>query len=247
MFESYIYDFDIRKIVHGKLHINQNEITFSKPCIGYLLKGRGEFLWQGKKYTAEKGDLIYIAAGTRYRSLWMGEESVEWYSLSFSFVLPSAYSGYKFQILRDYPTELFDKMYNTFSDSKLKSVGYLYFLLDDIYSKLTVTHTCAKRTMLSKAIKYIEENYTEKIKISELARMCSCSESYFYNSFKEVIGVSPITYKNNIAVQQAIRYLDETMMSVEEISNMLGFSSPNYFRKIFISIIGKTPTELRKK
>ena len=41
-------------------------ISFSNPCIGYLLHGTAEFWLNGQSYTAHEGDLIYIAAETEY-------------------------------------------------------------------------------------------------------------------------------------------------------------------------------------
>ena len=247
MFESCVSDYCIVKPCYPKMHINQSELIFNRPCIGYVLKGQGEFLWRGKKYTANKGDLIYIAKGTVYRSMWTGQDEVEWYSVSFAYALPSAYSSYKFQILRNYPGELLNKMYETYETSKFQSISYFYLLLEDLFKKMTPTLVCAKRTVIAKALNYIEQNYTKKITIEELAKMCGCSESYFFNAFKEVLGVSPIAYKHNLLVQQAIKYLAETNLSIDEISNTLGFSSPNYFRKIFTSVMGKSPKELRRK
>ena len=48
-------------------------------------------------------------------------------------------------------------------------------------------------------------------------------------------------------IQHAIELLANTDMTVEEISRRVGFSSSNYFRKIFIKLTDKTPKELRKR
>lgn len=47
-------------------------------------------------------------------------------------------------------------------------------------------------------------------------------------------------------IQHAIELLIHTEMSIEEISRTIGFSSSNYFRKIFYKLTKKTPKELRK-
>jgi len=40
--------------------------VFEQPCIGYINSGKAQFLYKGKSYYANKGDLIYIAKGTKY-------------------------------------------------------------------------------------------------------------------------------------------------------------------------------------
>lgn len=245
MFEGLISQFDLYKFTMHKLHINKDELFFGNPCIGYVLKGKGEFLWQGRKYIASAGDLIYIAKGTKYRSFWTGEPEIEWYSISFSFIHPSVYADYKFQILKNYPAEIFHRIFELYNKNSIASVGHFYILLDDLLTKLISTPPSEKESIISAAVRYIEEHFTEKISISQLSGLCGCSESYFFSLFKEIIGVSPITYKNHIAIQQAIRYLGETDLSIEEISCLTGFSSPNYFRRVFIDTVGKTPKELR--
>ena len=245
MFKGLINQFDIRKFTKHKIHINKDEQFFGIPCIGYVLKGKGEFLWQGKKYIASAGDLIYIAKGTKYRSIWTGEPEIEWYSISFSFLHPYAYADFKFQILKNYPNEIVHKIFELYNKNSIAAVGHFYILLDDLLTKLISTPPSEKESIISAAVRYIEEHFTEKISISQLSRLCGCSESYFFSLFKEIIGVSPITYKNHIAIQQAIRYLGETNLSIEEISSLTGFSSPNYFRHVFVDAVGKTPKELR--
>ena len=246
MKSEFINNFKLYKFNHMDIHINEDELFFTKPCLGYVLKGKGEFLWQGKRFTAYPGDLIYIAKGTKYRSFWLGNPEIEWYSITFSFDVPSAFGEYRFQIIKGFPAEIFHNLFECYNNSSpLKATGLFYILLDEIYRKLTPTPISPKQNVIAKAVKYIEENYTEKISIEHLANLCGCSQSYFFSIFKEVMGVSPITYKNHIAIQQAIRYLGETDLSIEEISSLTGFSSPNYFRHVFIDAVGKTPKELR--
>ena len=48
-------------------------------------------------------------------------------------------------------------------------------------------------------------------------------------------------------IQNAIELLSNTNMTIDEISLKVGFSSSNYFRKIFTKLTDKTPKELRRK
>ncbi len=229
------------------LHSAVPEIIFNDPCIGYVKKGKAKFLYKGKTLYAKEGDLIYIAYGTKYQSLWYGYPDVEWYQIIFDFKSKYTFYDYRFQILEKYPSELFDKMFDSYTSSPMLSVSYFYALLNDIYAKMKTSPPTKHHSPIDSAISYLEKNYNEHISISTLSEICHISESTLFEQFKRLFGVTPITYKHNIMIQHAIDLLSNTKLSIDEISRIVGFSSANYFRKIFFKLTNKTPKELRKK
>ncbi|MBR3967369.1 MAG: helix-turn-helix transcriptional regulator [Clostridia bacterium] len=222
------------------------EIVFNKPCIGYIKKGYAKFFYKGKTSFAYEGDLIYIALGTKYQSVWFGDPDVEWYSISFDFTSKNAFSEYPFQILRNYPSETLDKMFEAYEKEPLLSISYFYMLLNDIFQKMKKIKKNPVQSKIEKAIEHIENNYADQISIEYLASICYMSESSFFKAFKRATGVTPIAYKHNIMIQTAIEMLSGGNISIEEVSTLCGFSSSNYFRRIFIRLTGKTPKEIRK-
>ncbi len=240
-----ISNYYFQKNNHQNIHSAGPKVYFYNPCIGYVKKGYAKFLYKGQTLYAYEGDLIYIAYGTKYHSVWFGSPDIEWYSINFSFKSQYDFYKYQFQILKDYPSELFDKMNETYVSSYLLSVSYFYLLLDDIYQKLKTTLNAMSYMTIEPAIDHIESNYNQSISISTLAKLCHCSESGFFKMFRKSTGVTPIAYKHNIMIQHALDLLSHTTLSIEEISSRAGFSSSNYFRKIFIRLTGKTPKELR--
>jgi len=237
----------LRKFNYKNIHSAGPELYFYNPCIGYIKKGYARFLYKGKSIYAYEGDLIYIAHGTKYQSIWFGSPDIEWYSVGFRFKTKYDFNKYSFQILRGYPSELFDKMFETYESSCMLSVSYFYRLLDDVYKKLKTSFPTVSYKAIQPALEYIEKNYNKDFSINTLAEVCHCSESGLFKLFKKSVGVTPVVYKHNIMIQHAIDLLANTDISIEEISNMVGFSSSNYFRKIFMKLTDKTPRELRRK
>lgn len=242
MLTEYIRYATIHKYEFSIHHTKNVQHNFKSPCIGYLLKGEGEFLYKGKKYYAKEGDLIYIAAGTRYYSFWYGYPEIEFYSIDFNFNVNSAYSEYRFQIVKNFKTDFFDKMYE--AENSLQLMAALYSVLADLYPKMKKEHF-SKDSVITPAIDYIESRFKENLSIKTLADFCNLSESHFFTLFKKQTGLTPIQYKHNLLVQNAIDMLTSTDKTIEEISQELNFSSSNYFRKIFTSITGHTPKEYR--
>lgn len=239
----YVKSFYMDKYDYPKHHTTGDFITFTNPCIGYLLHGTAEFLYHGKTLSASEGDLIYIAAGTKYYSFWQGEPRVVFYSLSFSFTDRKAFSSFPFQILKNYPSDIFDEIFASYENNHTESLGKFYLLLSDLSEKLTVGNPALSAVL--PAIEYIEQNYNKSITVSHLASLCNYSEPHFYAAFKKATGVSPINYKHNVCIQHALYLLTQTDMPVEEVSWRSGFSSSNHFRNVFFKILGKSPKDVR--
>ena len=243
--KTLVSNYSLTKYKIQNIHSAGPEQYFDNPCIGYVKKGYAEFWHKGKTIVAREGDIVYIAAGTKYHSIWFGTPVVEWYSIDFNFKHQYDFSQYPFQILRGYPALLFDKMYEAYETSYMLSVSYFYQLLDDIYKKLKPVSEHIVYTTVDSAIEYIESNYNREISIKTLAKLCKCSESAFFKMFIKSTGVTPIAYKHNIMIQHSLKLLAHTKLSIEEISGKVGFSSSNYFRTVFFKLTGKTPKELR--
>ena len=238
-------DYKIKLLTFDKMRARKF-ITFSHPCIGYLLHGTAEFWQNGQNYTAHEGDLIYIAAGTEYYSLWIGDPQVQWYSVNFAFVDPLAFADFRFQILKSYPVRALNEMFAQQERDPLSSLSAFYALLSDLYARMERGNYTPKFAKIRPAVEYLNEHCTEPVAISTLATLCGYSEAHFYTLFQDLMQVSPMTYKTNLLVQRAMRELLETDDSLELIAARLGFSSANYFSRVFTKTVKRTPSDIRR-
>jgi AraC-like DNA-binding protein len=88
----------------------------------------------------------------------------------------------------------------------------------------------------------VEENPS----ISKLAKLCNISEVYFRKQFKAHVGVSPLEYRNSLRLSRARSYLEYGEISVQEISDTLGYSTVSHFIKEFKNYYGFSPLKYRK-
>ena len=233
---------------HFRIHHTTGSLNYYEhPCIGYLLVGEGEFLFEGKKFKATAGDLIYIGKGTRYYSVWSGNPEIHYYSIDFGFSKPNETDHYPFQIIKNVDRTKLDAVIKNFSLNPFESIGNLYSFLNDLYPSLQKNEKNQQTEIILPALAILDTHYTEKIKIDDLAKACHLSQSHFFALFKKIMGTTPIEYKNTLLIQKGLDLLAHTNKSVEEISFDLGFSYPSYFRKLLKNATGKSPARLRNK
>ncbi|QGU96898.1 helix-turn-helix domain-containing protein [Clostridium bovifaecis] len=98
---------------------------------------------------------------------------------------------------------------------------------------------------LEPALKYIEENYKEKISLEKAANVCNLSMYYFSKLFKRDTEMKFIDYISMYKVEKAKEMLKDTNVPVVNIAIDLGYDESGYFTKVFKKIVGLTPSEYR--
>lgn len=93
--------------------------------------------------------------------------------------------------------------------------------------------------------KYIEENYQNDLSLSLLAKEFMMSSKYLSSVFKKTTGMNLNRYINIVRINRAEVMLQETEISIQDISYLCGYGDCSYFTKVFREIMGETPTEYR--
>ncbi|MBE6783980.1 MAG: helix-turn-helix domain-containing protein [Ruminococcaceae bacterium] len=94
-------------------------------------------------------------------------------------------------------------------------------------------------------IKYINENISRKISVSEIAEYCRISADYLSQIFKKEIGENLSSYILRQKLEKAKSLLLDGMSS-KEIITEVGFSSQTYFITAFKRFYKMTPSEFVK-
>lgn len=101
--------------------------------------------------------------------------------------------------------------------------------------------------IIVEAQEYIRMNFASPIRVLEIARHCHCSESYINHMFNKHTGVNINVYINKIRIEHAKNYLLTTSDSIAAIALNVGFSDPNYFSRVFSSLVAIPATEFRRR
>ena len=228
----------------------------------YIISGSVAFSTPTGELTAESGDLLYIPRRQRYTANWTGDPDIVFYGIDFGFDIKSEFGtvtgntsvhdNYLLQkisgSLFENPERIFENLYNKYCDPEncgFEAETEFYTFFARLLSLLDKTVLTAPDSPVENAALYIEQHSTEEFYIDELAKMCGLSTSRFYSLFREYTGLTPVEYKNTVRIRDA-RKLLECGKSSEEISEMLGFSSPAYFRKVFETVTGMLPGTYKK-
>lgn len=137
---------------------------------------------------------------------------------------------------------------------ELKCAGQINLLFDELIEILphrTLTEKellteVHRATLIRKISSYIEQNYTRKLLLSEIAKNMEYSMSYLSHFFKECIGIPFQEYLLMLRCEKARQMLLTTELPLLDISESCGFSDPKYFNKGFVALYGCTPKEYRK-
>lgn len=117
-------------------------------------------------------------------------------------------------------------------------------LVSNLYESDNLIHQ-SKSRRISKVCRYIEENISHKITLSDAAELVNMSDSAFSHFFKKQTGISFITYINNLRVAKACDMLANTTTSASEICYDCGFNNKSNFIRIFTKRKNMTPIEYR--
>lgn len=100
--------------------------------------------------------------------------------------------------------------------------------------------------IVEQAKNFIDNNFQYDISITQLAKEIHTSEDHLYNLFKKNIGISPKQYLIKTRMNEARNLLINTSMSIKEISDNVGFSSPYAFSNAYKKYFDKSPNSHRK-
>lgn len=99
-----------------------------------------------------------------------------------------------------------------------------------------------------KAMNFIRKKYAqEDISTVTVAREVNLSNSWFSTKFKEEVGIGVADYINSVRIEEAKKLFDTGDFMIYEVSEKVGFTSSQYFSKIFKEYTGITPNQYRKR
>lgn len=93
---------------------------------------------------------------------------------------------------------------------------------------------------------YIDENFTQKLLLEDIARREGVSMTYLSHLFKDTLGITFQDYLKQKRFDHACNLIATTQRKILDISISSGFSDVRYLTKLFQERYGCTPKEYRR-
>ena len=161
----------------------------------------------------------------------------------------------KYDILRNYLSilacEVIQKSEN-FDDQIDDVLVKLLFHLINSFHYLTYDEKDIKENQIQfqryhRIIKYIYNNYMNKITLQDIANQVYLSSYYLCHQIKDITGTTFKELVNNVRVDESIKLLLDSDKTISDISLDVGFSHTRYYNKSFKDYYKCTPLQFRKK
>jgi AraC-like DNA-binding protein len=104
-----------------------------------------------------------------------------------------------------------------------------------------------KSMRLHATLEYLRQNYTEPLKLPDVARKAGFSVPAFSRIFKQATGTSFLAYLRAIRIDHAKMLLRGTALSTEQIAQACGFQSQHHLIRSFKKVTRQTPGEYRRE
>ena len=95
---------------------------------------------------------------------------------------------------------------------------------------------------IAKAISWLRANFSQPMKVEELAEQVHMSVSSFHEHFKSVTSMSPLQYQKVLRLQEA-RRLMLSMTDAGTASQRVGYLSASQFSREYSRFFGSAPTK----
>lgn len=146
----------------------------------------------------------------------------------------------------------------TSTDNHLRYSFVLSTLLQQIYEANTnilealsslesdpLNHNLAP--VILKIMDYVKIHYNQPITYTELCLQFNLSKTWICKAFLHANGITVFQYKTAVQINKSKEFLHNKRNSISKVAKMVGFSSANYFTKVFKKVMKITPLKYQQQ
>ncbi|AFM41404.1 DNA-binding domain-containing protein, AraC-type [Desulfosporosinus acidiphilus SJ4] len=94
---------------------------------------------------------------------------------------------------------------------------------------------------VAEAIAWLRENYSQSVKVTDLAELTHMSVSSFHDHFKAVTSMTPMQYQKALRLQEARRLMLSREMDATTACRIVGYVSNSQFSRDYSVFFGASP------
>ena len=94
---------------------------------------------------------------------------------------------------------------------------------------------------IAKAIDWLKGNFTQPLRIEDLAARVRMSSSTFHHHFRSMTALSPLQYQKQLRLQEARRLMLAERLDAANAAFQVGYESPSQFSREYNRLFGAPP------
>ncbi len=110
-----------------------------------------------------------------------------------------------------------------------------------------IANVAAHSKRIAKAIDWLRQNFTQPLRIDELATQASMSTSSFHEHFRAVTAMSPLQFQKQLRLQEARQLLLSEALDAATAGHRVGYESPSQFSREYSRLFGVPPATDRRR
>lgn len=217
--------------------------------------GRIDYVFGGESFSGSKGDVLFFPKGVPYSGTKRGDSPNSYYVIDFDtfkddecvlFPLPFAFRVSNYDMLESAFRSVLNQWVNKSPASRIKCREKIYRLISLVVEDYLKGSAQFKELgIFPQVAEYMSRNFTDpQLNIKRICREFYISEPHLRRIFHKAINQPPIKYLQTLRLELAKSMLCEgnASISVEEVAYSCGFSSLQYFSRLFKKYTGVPPS-----
>lgn len=237
--------------------LNVNYSHMHKECEIYInLSGNVSFAVEGSVYPVVPGSVIITRPYEYHHCIYHSNERHRHFWILFSaagnerlfdiFFKRSPGKSNMLLLSAEEKEELQELCFKLNSScSELKKYSLFFRIMDILSSSDRLAAPDAPENFMLKAISYIDNHFSEKISVKEVAAVCGVGINTLERHFSRLMNVTPHIYIRKRRLINAVRLLSAGK-SVTEAAELSGFSDVSCFIELFKKNYGATPLKYKR-
>lgn len=247
-----------RGSAHDKSYYNDVSIGNGpqRLLLKHTLSGEGVLYVKDKRFTLHQGDLFMIERPGPY--IYCFEENNEAWNFEYVSMVYNQSESILPKSLKENPV----LSINEHDSLRLQLQDLIDLRMKEDY-RMELHHSAlayqlflsyiALRTELATEIPHgvknikqlITAGFASNLTINDYACRVGYTQAAITRLFKQHYKISPGQYLLHLRINKACRLLAENKLNIQEISQLCGFRSQNYFSRLFLKKINVTPSQYR--
>lgn len=143
--------------------------------------------------------------------------------------------------------ELYEALKNGEQLERYKGSEWLYRFLISLLRCVEFPADKKNSPHVAAAVDWMQIHYNEAQSLDAMSKEIGVSFPHLSRLFYKEKGITPIQYLTQIRLEHAMQLLVNTNITIQKVAEECGFSSGNYFSKVYKKVLHATPEEYRRQ